>query len=97
MAVTPGTAGAGTVTTEEDIFRDDSGTAGILVTCVTGSAVPLLVSVDGLHDLTEFATIRAGKSIEFLLGISGIRRVRAKGDGGTATVDWTVTQKLTRT
>jgi len=86
------TAGTASVNAEEDIFRDADGCSGFRVRCTSGT---LLVHVDGLHKDGEFAPVVANEAVEFIHGDLGIRRVRAKGSGGAAGVNWTVTRKLT--
>jgi len=82
------------LTTEEKIF--DAATDGdcttFVVRCRSESAVDVLVRVEGLHAAGEWLAIPPGHELPFRRGrrhkSPGVGAVYAKGDGGTATVDY---------
>lgn len=92
--------GSGTVSTATRVFQSDRSAGGqvadgppakaIQVTCVTGSAVSLLVRVPSIHGPTATATLAAGESRIFT-GVDGDARVGSindlylTGSSGTAT------------
>ena len=86
-------AGSDTVSTEEVIYEDSVGCTTFRVHCQTGSAVAAMVHVDGLHAASEFFTIPAGEAVEFTLNHMGIRKVTAKGNAGTATINFGIVSR----
>lgn len=78
-------------TTEALIYDDANGCSEFYVRCT--SATPVLINVPGLHAAGEYVQIVQNAEQRFTLGNLGIRKVSAKGNGGTATIDWGVTKK----
>lgn len=88
-------AGGGvTVTTSLTTIFDAEDDGGKCTSFSVGvrsdSAAPVLVNVPGLHKAGEFMGIAKGTSQTFRLNHLGIAKVFAKGDGGSATVDYGV-------
>ena len=70
-----------------DSPTEGSGVTTFKVQCLsTGSDV--LVQLPGLHEATDWFPIPAGESEYFRLNNMGIRKVYAKGDGGTANINY---------
>ena len=88
------TAGSATVTTAETtIFEDSSGCTSFDVTVDSGSSNDVQVNVSGLHDSGEWFNIQVGDSRVFRLNNMGIRKVTAKGNGGSADIHYGVVAK----
>lgn len=93
-------ASAQSVTTTEgslyDSASDIAGASAVLVKCDAASAVPVLVTVAGLHDADEYYRLDPGESVVFERRAwtpssrGRITTVRAKTASGTATVSWAV-------
>jgi hypothetical protein len=92
--------GSSTVSTATRVFQSDRNAGGqvadgppagaIQVTCVTGSAVSLLVRIPSIHGASATATLAAGESRIFtqVMGparIPGIHELYLTGSSGTAT------------
>lgn len=73
---------------EHDVYPGTS----IIVRCDSGGSVAALVNVEGLHDVGEFDRIAKGASQTYRISGRGLRNVFVKGEGGTTTVDYAITE-----
>ena len=83
-----------TLTTLFDETVHGADCTGFEVGCNAATAAPctgLLVNVTGLHNTGQFVKIYPGASLTFRAR-EGIVKVEAKGDGGSAIVDYGVTE-----
>ena len=93
-------AGSSSLTTAvSKIYSDAGGCTEFTVEVLSGSTSNALVHIDSVHDgdsLTgDYATIIKGNKQSFRLPHLGIRAVYAKGDGGAASIIYSVTEKST--
>jgi hypothetical protein len=88
------TVASGSDTVLFSAATDGGKVAVFRVACRLTSAAPVKVNVPGLHKTGEYVGIDKGQWINFQLNGEGIARVIAQGDGGTATIDCGVVQRL---
>lgn len=85
-----------TITAAEQIFDGDTdggGATTFMVRCQTTSAVGVEIHCDTIHLAGEWFAIPAGASEYFRLNNMGIKKVYARGNGGTATIDYGIVAK----
>ena len=58
------------------------------------SSNPVKVNVPGLHNADEWVGIPVGAAITFRVLTEGLTRVYAKGDGGSATIDFGIVSRM---
>jgi hypothetical protein len=88
-------AGHATITaTSTEIYQDKKGCTSFFVQVLPDSSYPVLVQVLGLHDTGDWFPIPIGGSMVFRRGQQGITLVSAKGDGGSASINYGVVSKI---
>ena len=75
-----------------DGSTEGGGATTFMIRCLsTGSDV--LVRCDGLHETTDWFPIASGNVEYFRLNHMGLQKIYAKGDGGSANIDYGVVSK----
>lgn len=67
----------------------DGKAIGVMVGCESTSANNALVSVQGMHESTQFLTLEPGQKERFW-SPDGVGPITVKGDGGDAVITWGV-------
>ena len=87
------TAGTGTIVSTSDtlLYSSSDGCSEFIVAVLASSTKAAFVNIPGLHAAGEYITIGVGKEITFKLNKVGIKKVYAKGSGGSAVITYGVT------
>lgn len=81
------------VTNAQQGYESVLGATTVVVACPSDSANGILVSVGQVMDENDFYPIAKGGQEYFRNGNNGITKITVKGDGGAATVKWSIVAK----